>query len=302
MQEAGKATHYLNLMSNGDAKVTATLMPVGTVPTVITWTGGAEGADNLQRIVRSNAAADVDIVASVSGNPCATIRIHMIDATAPPAAVAAVLTNTIGGAVPNASFNPYGVMWGHRGGCGDPAIVKSAHLEGNIWVLRLKSVDHVSRTGVKNNHPPRINVSGANDPNVNAANYLAVIASLTPGGFGIPPPFTTYWCRDIVQSHEEFHVTDFHITHWMPRMQVFETWVTADAANIITYDCGNANTVTKVAVENSRQAALQNRANIEHDAAWVNFHNVGWNEVGAHNHSNALLTARIAAIQALYGP
>jgi hypothetical protein len=84
-------------------------------------------------------------------------------------------------------------------------------------------------------------------------------------------------------------------------MQVFENWVETDAANVITFDCANANTVTGVAVQNSRQVAVQNQANTEHDTAWANFGAAGWNEVGAHNSSNPQYTARNAAIQGTFG-
>ena len=299
-KEVGKDDHYLKLKNSGDVIVTATLTP-SVDPSVISWGGGTPGADNLQRIVSSGTPGDYDVSALVNGTVCKTIRIHVVDAIAPPANNAATLINTVGTAVPSGSFSPFGVMWGHRGGCGDPSPAFSVYLDGDKWILRVDSVTHVSRTGIQSGG--RTDILGPTDSTLTVANFLAVMTDLTPPPSGTPsgPPRTSYWCSDITQSHENFHVDDFHNNYWTPRMQVFESWAETDAANILAYDCSDPNKKTVAGVSSTRQADVQNQVNTEHDAAWGIFGNAGWNETGAHNHSNPQYTARNNAIATRFG-
>lgn len=118
VQEVGKADHFLNLKASGDAVVTATLTPADVTPSVITWTGGNAGGNNLIRIVPSTAPLTTGIQATIVGNQCSvSVTVHMIDALTPPAAaIDAPKTWSLGGtADPGLNFGLTVVSIGQQG-------------------------------------------------------------------------------------------------------------------------------------------------------------------------------------------
>jgi hypothetical protein len=147
-QEVGKSDHYISLINTGNVTITATLNPSGADPSIIQWTGGSAGADNLHRVVSTSAASDTSITATVQSQS-ASVRIHVVDATTPPAAAVDAPKNRANGGTitTNGNFGRH-VTLSPAEGVNYPTYTVNAHFNADRWVFRVQSISHTYKLGI----------------------------------------------------------------------------------------------------------------------------------------------------------
>ena len=123
-------------------------------------------------------------------------------------------------------------------------------------------------------------------PHVDPGHCAAIIADLTPPAPGTPhgPPRATYWSSSITLAHEQFHVADYKSKITQPTMNSLTAFI-SNAAN-----CTECKTNTPTATFDAKMESFWN-TNLP------TFFD-GNHEVRAHNVSNPMYSALIAAIRA----
>ncbi|MGB9177736.1 MAG: hypothetical protein WCB68_00705 [Pyrinomonadaceae bacterium] len=275
-QEVGKATHFISLKNTGNVTITATLDPAGTDPSVITWTGGTAGADNLHRIVSTNSAANTDVTATVQSQS-ASVRIHVLDATAPPAAaVDAPKTFSNGGAatVPADAFGLTVVTIGDQGVTA-PVYHVDPYFSSDRWVFRLRDVSHSYKIGTHS--LGRINLPTGNPPTFPLAPGMNLTQSHTEarddfdtsGLTNTGPRRRSYWVDFITQNHEQAHVDYFYSApFWMHYMGLFESDDVEATTVSVVYDCNDTTTTTGAAAVTKKTSDWDTAIANRHDAAF----------------------------------
>ena len=254
-QESGKSTHYISLLNSGNVVITATLAPPGTDPAEITWTGGTAGADNLHRIVASTAVANVDITATLSSGASDTVRIHVVDAAAPPAAaVNAPKTFTNGGTATTGSNFGLTVVTIGQQGVTRPTYHIDPFFNNDRWVFRVRDIAHSYRLGI--NSQGRINLPNGNPAVFPLAPGLNLTQSHTEarddfdttGLTNTGPRRRSYWVEAITQNHENAHVDHFYsAAFWLAHMGLFESTDVEGATIVVVFDCNDNTTMTGTA-------------------------------------------------------
>lgn len=278
-QEVGKPTHYLALKDSGNVVITATLSPASADPSVINWTGGSAGADNLHRVVSTSTAATTDVTATV-GSQSATVRIHVVDATAAPAAaVDAPKTYTNGGAAnPGSNFGLTVVTIGDQG-VTRPNYNINPHFNADRWAFRVRDITHSYRLGI--NSQGRINLPVGNPTPFPQAPGMTLNQSyqearddldttgLVPTGTAARGPRRrSYWVEHITQRHEEAHVEHFYSpTYWFDAMDRFERDDVEAASVSVVYDCNDADTTTGAGAVSKLRATWDTAITNRHSAA-----------------------------------
>ena len=300
-KEVGKDDHYLKLKNSGDVIVTATLTP-SVDPSVISWSGGTPGADNLHRVVSSDTPGDYDISALVNGAVCKTIRIHVIDASAAPAAgVDAPKTCQLAGtANPGGNFGLTVVTIGQQG-VTRPDYNVDPYFSTDRWVFRVRDITHGYKLGI--NSQGRIDLPTGNPtpfPLVSGMNLTQSHARArsdldTAGLVAIGPPRVSYWVEFITQAHEEEHVNRFYSApFWTYHMGLFESDDVEASTVYVIYDCANSATVTGSGAVNSKTAAWNTAVTDRHNAA--DAAEIGGSEVHCHGVSNPMYVPIWSAI------
>jgi hypothetical protein len=265
-QEVGKPTHYISLKDSENVTITATLSPANTDPSMITWSGGSAGADNLHRIVSTNAASDTDITATVAGHS-STVRIHVIDAQVPPASTPAQMNFLNGGTLtPPAGIFGFTSLRDPAYGTGNPTYVVDPYFSFDKWVFRLQSVTHTYRQGIQS--LGRIDLPNGNPPTFPLAPGMNLtqshqearddldVTGLTSTG----PRRRSYWVSTVTQDHEDFHVNDFYSnTYFFNYMGLFQTEDVEGASVYVVFNC-NDNTTTTGSAAITKMTATWNTA------------------------------------------
>jgi hypothetical protein len=107
---------------------------------VLRWSGGTAGAALTQRVVRTGGRATVR---ARIGATTRSVRVHIVDAAAPPAAnpAARLEHRLVGRANPGADFGLTVVTIGQQGVKG-PAFKLTPHFDAGNWQFRLDRVRH----------------------------------------------------------------------------------------------------------------------------------------------------------------
>ncbi len=273
-QEVGKPTHFLALKGSGNVTITATLDPASADPSLITWTGGTAGSDNLHRIVNTSSAADTDVTATVDGHS-ESVLIHVIDATAPPAAaVNAPKTFSSGGSAnPGTNFGLTVVTIGVQGVV-RPTYHVDPFFASDRWVFRLGDVSHSYKLGT--NSQGRINLPTGNPSPFPLAAGLNLTESHTEarddlntaGLSGEGPRRRSYWVDFITQNHEEAHVSHFYsASFWLNQMGLFESNDVEASTVSVIFNCTDSTTTTGTAAVTKITATLDTAITNRHNAA-----------------------------------
>jgi hypothetical protein len=274
--ESGKPKHSLSLKGSGDITITATLNPPGTNPSVLSWTGGVAGADNLHRLVHASSAGDTDVTATAPDNSD-TIRVHVIDATAPPtAAIDAPKTYSNGGtANPGTNFGLTVVTIGDQGVTAPTYHVDSYFdTSAGKWFFRVRDISHSYKMGT--NSQGRIDL-----PNGNPAVFpLPAGFTLqqghtearddfdTTGLVNIGPRRRSYWVAFITTDHENAHVSHFYsASYWLNYMGLFESQDVESSSVNVVFDCNDSNTTTGTAAVASKTSSWNTAIANRHNAA-----------------------------------
>jgi hypothetical protein len=276
-QEVGKSDHYISLINTGNVTITATLNPSGADPSIIQWTGGSAGADNLHRVVSTSAASDTNITATVQSQS-ASVRIHVVDATTPPAAAVDAPKNRANGGTitTNGNFGRH-VTLSPAEGVNYPTYTVNAHFNADRWVFRVQSISHTYKLGI--NSLGKIDLPVGNPPVFPLAQGLTLEQSHSrarsdldttglPAGQG--PPRTSYWVQFITENHEQFHVNDYYSTiYWLNFMGLFESQdVEAATVNVI-FDCNDTTTTTKSAAITKKTPTWNTAISNRHDQTFA---------------------------------
>jgi hypothetical protein len=291
-QEVGKSSHYISLINTGNVTITATLSPAGTDPSVITWSGGSAGSDNLHRVVSTSSAGDTNVTASV-GSQSVSVRIHVINATTPPAAaIDASKTYSNGGTVStNGNFGrlvtlntPEGVYY--------PTYGVNAYFASDRWVFRVQSISHSYKLGI--NSLGKIDLPNGNPASFPLAPGLNLQQSHTRARSdldttGLPPgqglSRTSYWVQFITEDHKAYHIIDYYSsTYWLNYMGLFESQdVEASSVNVI-FNCDDNTTTTGSAAITKKTSTWDTAMSNRHDQTFTAFSPGA--ETRAHNYSN----------------
>lgn len=270
--ESGKAKHSLSLKGSGDITITATLSPAGTNPSVLTWTGGVAGADNLHRIVHASSPGDTDVTATAPDNSD-TIRVHVIDATAPPAAaVDAPKTHTNAGYIDPGAGN-----FGLTDFSGNPTYSVDPYFDASAgrWYFRLHNVDDQYRQGVHS--LGRIDLPSGNPPTFPLAPGMDLTQSHsrarsdldTTGLAGTGPLRLSYWVQFITQDHENAHAQQFYSdTYYGHYIGLFESDDVESTSTYVTFDCNNTTTTTGAQAVASKRSGWDTAVANRKTAAW----------------------------------
>jgi hypothetical protein len=156
--------------------------------------------------------------------------------------------------------------------------------DNNKWCFRLEEFKEKHGIGIIS--LGRTDITGANDPHVDPGHCAAIIADLTPPAPGTPhgPPRTTYWSSSITLAHEQFHVSDYRAKITQPTMNSLAAFI-SNAAN-----CTECKSNTPTATFDAKMESFWNTNS-------PTFFD-GNHEVRAHNVSNPMYSALIAAIRA----
>jgi len=150
------------------------------------------------------------------------------------------------------------------------------------WCFRLEEFKEKHGVGIRSNG--RIDITGANDPNVDPAHCIAILADLNPPPPGTPsgPPRTTYYSSAITQGHENFHVDDFRAKVMVPTMNQLAQFVSNGN------NCTECKSDPPAAFNNKMETLWNNNQPTYYD---------GFHEVRAHNFSNPMYSALRQAIK-----
>ncbi|HEV7683970.1 MAG TPA: hypothetical protein VGO68_17700 [Pyrinomonadaceae bacterium] len=277
VKEVGKPTHYISLKAKGrnNVTITAALDPATSDPAVITWTGGTAGSDNLHRLVSLGSVADTDVTATV-GVQSASVKIHVLDASAPPTNAAAPKTFTLGGAstVPNDAFGLTVVEIGDQGVVA-PVYHVDPFFSNDRWVFQLKDVAHSYKTGTHSLGSIDLPVGNPTPfPLVPLMNLIRSHAEArtdldTTGRTDSGPRRRYYWVEFITQNHEQEHVNYFYsAAYWQHYMGLFESDDVEDSSVSVVYDCNDNTTTTGAAAVTKKKPGWDTAIVDRHDAAY----------------------------------
>jgi hypothetical protein len=155
---------------------------------------------------------------------------------------------------------------------------------GGKWCFRLDELKEEHGIGQQSNGDT--DITGANDPNVDAGHCAAIIADLTPPGPGAGhgPTRDHYYSSTITLAHEHFHVTDFRARVTTPTMNQLAAFV-AQGTNCT--DCKS----------DPPEAAFNGKMEEFWNANRPSYFD-GNHEVRAHDQSNPMYTILIQQIRA----
>jgi len=257
IQEVGKSDHYISLINTGNVTITATLNPPGTDPSVIEWTNGSAGSDNLHRVISTSSASDTVIAATVVGetDEADTVKIHVVDATTPPPGGNATITYSNGGFTSPGSAFGTTLFYDPSDGVNYPTYNVDAYFSSDRWVFRVRNIMHTYKQGIDSH--TRIDLPVGNPPVFPTVQGLTLEEShnlarsdldITGLPAGTEPIRSHYWVRFIVENHEQYHATDFYSQlYWFNYMGLFEIQdVEATTVNVI-FDCLDTTTTTRLA-------------------------------------------------------
>jgi len=276
-QEVNKSDHYISLINTGNVTITATLNPPGTNPSIIAWSGGSTGSDNLHRVVSTSSASNTVVTATVGEAEADSVVIHVVDATTPPAAaINAPKTFSLGGTatVPSSSFGLTVVTIGDQG-ITRPTFNVDPHFSSDRWVFRLRDVSHSYKLGVQpitfridlpNGNPPIFPLA----PGMNLVQSHAQARSDldTTGLTTTGPNRDYYWVQFITQNHEQAHVDHFYSTaFWLNYMGLFESDDVEATSVFVVFDCNDTTTTTGVAAVSKLTPTWNTAVTNQHNAA-----------------------------------
>jgi hypothetical protein len=222
IQEVGKSDHYISLINTGNVTITATLNPPGTDPSVIEWTNGSAGSDNLHRVVSTSSASDTVIAATVVGetDEADTVKIHVVDATTPPpAAIEAPKTYTNAGTLPTNGDFGRTVFYNPEVGVNYPTYNVDAYFSSDRWVFRLRNIMHTYKSAIdslarrdlpEGNPPVFPPVDGLTLEECHSRARSDLDITGLPAGAG--PLRSSYWVQFITQDHEDYRVCPTNLT------------------------------------------------------------------------------------------
>jgi hypothetical protein len=327
--ESGKPTHFLVLLnagSGGTLPVDFVLSPPEASPSIVAWTGGALGANNLQRLVSTSSANDTTLTATIAGQVALSITIHVVDAQAPPvptslaAALLPPVRSDLMTPVGDCGFACVVVDIDAAAGVVAPTYRAHPYLDGNFWVFRLSDVQHTYKVYVPPvPHPQGLTnvVSAANPfpthpmfPTTIQAKAQAVFDFDATGNNLIPygpvaaaPPMHYFWSEPITQAHEQAHVDRFYNNPslWRFRMGLFKGDLEAPSQWVI-YNCLNVQTTTRPTVEATVKQLMQFNFETLHQQAARDNVDQDLHEVFAHGVSNPMYEVLKLQILANPGP
>jgi hypothetical protein len=296
-QEVGKTDHYISLINSGNVTITATLNPSDADPSVIEWTGGSAGADNLHRVVSTSSASDTVIAAKVvyEFDEADTVKVHVVDATTPPpAAIEAPKTFTNAGTLPTNGDFGRTVFYNESVGVNYPTYNVDAFFSSDRWVFRLRNIMHTYKSAIdslarrdlpEGNPPVFPPVDGLTLEECHSRARSDLDITGLPAGAG---PFrSSYWVQVITQYHENFHVNDYYSSaYWFNFMGLFESQdVEATTVNVI-FDCLDTTTTTRAAAITKKTPTWDTAIGNRHDQVGMAY--LGGSETRAHAFSNPL--------------
>ncbi|OHE80599.1 MAG: hypothetical protein A2107_12645 [Verrucomicrobia bacterium GWF2_62_7] len=261
VQEQGKSTHYLYLKQTGQAVITPSMADNRINFDIITWSGGQAGA-NGTRVVSLASPGTTEVAAYIGSTEVGRVKIHVVDATAPPpAAVDAPKTYSNGGylAPPAGAFGVVAVMVDLTIGVLPPTYTINAHFDATKWVFRLGGVHHSYKMGINSNGRVHLDLTNVNPlaphPNLPVPQQYSVArtdfdtAQFVPYGPIIEgPPRSHYWNQSITQAHEDEHVRRFYEEYWKVFMNQFEQYDVEASSVYVTFDCNGEFTTTAAGV------------------------------------------------------
>jgi hypothetical protein len=270
VQEQGKSTHYLFLKQTGQAVITPSMADNRINFDIITWSGGQAGA-NGTRVVSLASPGTTEVAAYIGSTEVGRVKIHVVDATAPPpAAVDAPKTYSNGGYFPQQpppSQPVFGqtIFYDPQNGVTAPTYTINPHFEATKWVFRLAGVQHAYKQGVYSRERVHLDLGNVNpvaphpDLPEQERNSKARIdfdtSWVVPYGTQPQGPARLYyWNQTITQAHEDEHVRRFYEDYWRVFMNQFEEYDVESSSVYVTFDCNQQFTMTGVGAENFLRA------------------------------------------------
>ena len=253
----------------------ATFTATSNAPDKVKWTapGGSPASATGASISVSYAAEGSQVVTAACGPSSKTQAVTVGPSCA---GIVPKLTRT------QSAWTPSATEFGHTEQGRSLSATYKGCVDGGKWCFRLDELKEDHGLGVHS--LGRTDVTGANDPAVTPLTCAAIITDLTPpaAGTGSGPPRGTYWSSSITLAHENFHVTDGGTLMVTPTFNDLSTFV-AGAANCTT--CKSS----PPAAFNAKMVTSWN----SHVPTYLS-----GAEVRAHNFSNPMYSALIAAIRA----
>ena len=285
-KEVDKPTHFIALTNTGDVVINATLTPSGIDPTVITWSGGVQGASNRQRLVNTSSANTFHITATVPEQSPVMVTIHVLDATGPPPNSEAGMWPVDGGyQPPNCPKGCFGQTFMEIGfdGIVRPSYAVSPYFSADRWVFRLDRVRHVYRwfvqpSGFKIELPQADPATLPLIAGLNLEQSLKEarldfdtrtrISPTNPTGLPEGPDRKYYWVQSIARNHELAHIYNFYANWWRPAMDLFERIDVEGSGVSVVFDCTNLATTTGAAAIASRISDWDAQVSHRHTTAY----------------------------------
>lgn len=292
-KEFGKDDHYLKRKNSGDVIVTATISPSAAL-SAITWSGGSPGVDNLHRVVDSGTPGDYDVNVLLNGSVIKSIRIHIVDGNAAPAAIinAPKTCQLVGTANPGGNFGLTVVTIGQQGVL-RPDYSVNPYFSNDQWVFRVNDISHGYKLGI--NSQGRIDLPVGTPTPFPLVSGMDITQSHTRARSDLDttglvvngPPRVSYWVEYITQAHEQEHVNHFYSSpFWIYYMGLFESDDVEASSVYVIYDCSNGATVTGAGALNSKSATWDTAITDRHNAA--DAAEIGGSEVHCHGVSNPM--------------